>query len=320
MTRSSIIRGPAKVTYRSAEFWSQGDIETNMNLETFEIQTSVHGKVDERMKDVLPTVTLTPTGEWENLGVLFPYMSNQSGAITTIGSEIFTASGGGAGDSTLVIHTLAGTSYTFNAAAITKMPDIILASTKTLLGPVTWGVVRKDDTPWSTADSLVIINEAAGAPSSTTTFDPANILTLPYTCAWQSPLATFQTKEGLIVSFDCGFDPTEVDGTGTMGMTLQNIGVMARMIPVGITEANLMTALKVQGTGAVRGRSLLAVAADFTASPLGAAAGPTVVIKNAAIKQAGYRFGSTVLRIGETGFVAARAFPAGVAAPLFTVV
>lgn len=317
MTRSSIIRGPAVVTYRGANFYSKGDIETNFDLKTFEIETSAHGKVDERMDEVLPVVTLTPTGEWESTAVLFPYMSNQSGAITTIGSEVFTASDGSAGDSTLIIWTLAGVKYTFQAAAITKMPDIILASTKTLLGPVTWTCVRKDNTPWSTANSLVEIDEAAGAPSSTTTFDPAAILTQPYTCAWQSPLATFVTKEGIIVSFDCGFDPTTIDGTGTMGMTLRNVGVMARCMPVGVTELNGFNALKVQGTGAVRGRSLLAVAADFIVAPVTGST-PTVTVKNAALKQSGFRFGSTVLRHGEYGFVAARAFPSGVASPLFT--
>jgi hypothetical protein len=315
MLRSSIIRGPAKITYRSQTFWTQSDIELNFNLETFEINTSAHGKVDERVKDILPQVSFTPAGEWEALAVLFPYMSNQSGAIVVIGSEIFTASDGSAGDSPLVIHTLGGTTYTFHAAAVTKMPDIILASTKTLFGAVTFTCIRKDDTLWTAANSLFTIDEAAGAPTTTTDFSPSNIITQPYTCTWQSPMASFQTKEGVIVSFDTGFDPVELDSVGQVGMTLKNVGVMARCIPVGITEANGLSALKIQGSGTGRGKSLLAGAADFVATGTGV----VVTVKKAAIKQAGHRFGSTVLRLGEYGWVAARDFPSGVAAPLFSV-
>jgi hypothetical protein len=317
MTRSSIIRGPALITYRGATFWSQGDIDLNFNIETFSVETSALGKVDERDKDVLPQISFTPVGEWESLEVLYPYFSNQDGAILTIGAEIFTAADGTAGDSPLVIHTLAGTTYTFHAAAVTKMPDITLASTKTLLGQVQFTCVRKDNTAWSADNSLVTINAAAGAPASDTEFDPSAIITQPYTCAWQSPLDSFSTSTGVVVAFDTRFDPTEVDGTGTQGMTLADVGVMARCIPVGVTEANMISALGIQGSGATRGRSRNATSHDFTIAPVSGSS-PTVVVKNAALKQAGFKFGNTTLRGGEFGFLATRSFPSGVNGPLFT--
>ena len=308
------------VTFNGATFWAKGDIELNINLETFNIETSAHGKVDERVKDVQPTLSFVPSGEWESLAVLYPYMSNQSGAIVTVGTEIFRTSGGTAGDSPLIIWTLAGTKYTFPAAAVTKMPDLTLASTKTILGQVQFSFVRADGVAWATANSLYTIDEAAGAPPANTLFSPAAIITQPYACTWQSPLASFVTKEGITFNFDCSFDTVEVDGTGGIGKTLENVGVMGRCMPVGVLESDVLTAMVLQSTGAARGRSMsLTSAGAATADFVCTGTGVVAKVLNAGLKQAGFRFGSTILRVGEIGFVGNRSFPSGVASNLFYV-
>lgn len=316
ITRDSIIRGPALVKYGTAgsevSFWTRGDIELNYNLDTFNIDTSMHGKVDERVKEVLPTISFTPVGEWENLAVLFPYLGTINGVDSTfkVGSSVL-----GAADKNLIIHTLAGKIYTFPCAAITKMPDVTLSATKPLLGACTFTAFRKYNTAWTAASSLVTITSGALAD---TTFDPAKVITQPYTCAWTAPMAAFETQEGLTIAFDLGLDPVETDSYGVLDMTIRSLGVMARCVPLGgdVTEASLLSAMKLQDTGNARGRSLLAGGADFIATGV---VDSTVVatVKNAAIKQAGYRFGNTVLRVGEVGFVGNRSFPSGVPSMVF---
>ena len=70
---TSIIGGPAIITYRGATLRSKGDIRMNMELERFAIETSLYGQVDERVREHPLKLSFVPDGEWSNLGVLWPY-------------------------------------------------------------------------------------------------------------------------------------------------------------------------------------------------------------------------------------------------------
>src|SRR4051812_43920324 len=90
-----IIGGPALVKYRGASFYSQGDILLQTQLSTFDIVVDRYAKVDERVADQPIRVSFTPAGEWENLGVLWPYANTLLGDYITPVNQIATVDAAG---------------------------------------------------------------------------------------------------------------------------------------------------------------------------------------------------------------------------------
>ena len=124
MLRSEILRGPAIVQFQSQTFYSQGDIRVDLVNETFPVAVSNFGKVDDRVDKVMHRISFTPDGRFAALSVLLPY------ATATIGSSVFGT------DKPLTIWTVDGKKRVYAAAAVTKMPSLMLASTKTIFGAV----------------------------------------------------------------------------------------------------------------------------------------------------------------------------------------
>jgi hypothetical protein len=155
------------------------------------------------------------------------------------------------------------------------------------------------------------------AAFSDTSFDPASIITQPYTGVWgvSAPWSSITTFDGWQVDFDLSLNPITTDGDGIVDMTFASLAVTAKCRPIGITETQLITALGLQGGGNARGRSLQTGSSDLVISNTGV----TVTVKSAQLKSGPMAFGSGTPRIGELTWVATRKFAAGVASPLFTV-
>lgn len=302
--RSTILRGPAIITYNGATFYSKGDITVELGLETFAVDTAAFGKVDERVTDRITKVRFTPDGQFEGLGVLWPYGS------AAIGSSIF-----GATDVPLVIQTIAdGKAITFNAAALTKMPDLELGATKTMLGEVEFTCLGTNNEAWTATSNLVSIAANAFADTS---FSVAAILTQAYTGAWggASPWSAITTSDGWKVGFSLGLTSVTTDADGMVDMTLESLEVTASCTPLGITEANLVAALKLQGSGATRGRSLASGSSDLVLTGTGA----VITLKGAQLKTGPMQFGRGALRVGELNWIATKTFSSGAPLPLFSV-
>jgi hypothetical protein len=310
IARTSILRGPCKVTFNGATFFAKDGVTLELGLETFELPVDAHGIVDERVLERVTKVRFTPSGEWENLTVLWPHGS------TLIGTSMFTGS-----DLPLVIQTIGAvaastTTLTFKAAAVTKMPQIILKSSSTMIGEVEFTCIGADNQAWTTADNLFAVSTAA---YSDTTFDPSVIKTEPYTLAWgSSPWNSFSSLDGVVVDFNMSTSPVTTDAEGIVDMMFTNLQVTATLTPVGITEAQIKTAMRLDGASNVRGRSLNANSADLVCTGVITTAN-IITIKNAQMKAAPMVWNSTVPRIGAVQFVATRGFSAGVRAALFTV-
>jgi len=308
MDRTTIIAGPAIVTYNAQTFYTAGDITAKPTIKRFDISNSMHGKVDERLDTVLWEISFTPVGAWAAgpIAVLWPYQT-----------PVIYSSMLGATDKDLVIKTLAGRSLTFNAACVTAMPDLILSAVKTPIGEITFTAIGANNTEMS--DSAKYLIDAAAAFADTS-FDPAAIKTVPYSAAWgsTSPWDDIATEEGWTVSFDLGMEEIVTDSYGISDLRLTSVDAMAKCKPLGVTEAEIMTLLDIQGTGVQRGRSFLDNANDLVID--GGTNNPLVTIKSASPVEAGYVFGGgSALRHDELAFVAQRAFAVGVAGALFTV-
>lgn len=307
IARTSILRGPAIVTYDSQSFYSKSDILLELGVETFDIDASAFGKVDERVIERVARVRFTPAGEWEALAVLWPY------GATTIGASVFTGT-----DKPLVIQTLDGTRLTFNAAAVTRMPSLRLSARETMIGEVEFTALGKDNEAWTVSNNLVATSSAA---FSDTNFSIPAILTQPYTAVWDtgvgSPWNPFQTFDGFTVNFDLSLSPLTTDADGVVDMMFSRLGVSVQCQPLGITEAQMITALRLQGAGNARGRSLSANSHDLVLT--GAVTSTAVItINSAQMKMGGAGFGPTTPRIAPVTFVATREFSTGTPVALFT--
>lgn len=80
---ATIIGGPCLITYRGGTFRSKGDVTAHLELETFPIETSLYGQVDERVREEPTRISFVPDGEWSNLSVLWPYASTPFGTFIT---------------------------------------------------------------------------------------------------------------------------------------------------------------------------------------------------------------------------------------------
>lgn len=305
--RSSIVLGPGIVTFDSQVFYSKDDIIATPMIDTFDVMTSMFGKVDERLDNIQWEVTFTPAGQWTagHIGVLWPYSN------PVVGASIY-----GATDKDLVINGLNGQKMTLKAAAVTQMPSIRLSAKETAIGQVTFIAIGTKNTAWTdTAKRSAVAAEAF----SDTSFAPTAIKTVPYTSTWGvSPWDTFETEDGWTIDFELDLQEISTDSEGIVDRRIGNAsGVIARCVPVGKSESQLETLLKLQGTGITRGVSLGGNKNDLVIT--GGSTNPKITINQAAPKAGPLRWGSTVVRGGEVAFVAVAEFATGARAALFTV-
>ena len=164
-TRTTIVRGPAKVVFDSATFYSKGGINITMTNTTFDKESDAYGMLGKSKTDFQVVIEFEPVGEIEALAVLFPYGS------TAMGASIY-----GGTDKPLVI-TAADATYTINNAAVTQMPSIRCSANNTAFGTVQFtGLLELAGDPSALADYYAV----AGGASIGAAFDPAKIITAPY--------------------------------------------------------------------------------------------------------------------------------------------
>lgn len=294
--RTTIVRGPCKITYDSQTFYSKGGVTLSMTNSTFDKETDAYGIVGKAKSDFQVVVEFEPVGEIEALTVLFPYGS------TTIGASIY-----GSTDKPLVI-TAADATYTIRNAAVTQMPSIRCTANNTAFGSVQFtGLLDIGGNPNLLADYYSV---GAGA-SIGATFDPSKLVTAPYTATLGGSL-TFYSEAGFEVSFDLGLNPIMVDGIGTVDMSLQNLGCNISCIPTGIAENSFDTYFGSLDAG----EDLANVTLDISTTTSGGLNFDCAAVQILDIQK---RFSPTENRLGQLNMSARRTFSVGVPAALFTV-
>lgn len=208
----------------------------------------------------------------------------------------------------LVIVGNDGTRATFHNAAVSKMPTLSLKSTETLWGDVEFECFPKNGVAWVTANSLYTIDAASFSDSG---FDPADIITQPYSGAWgSSPWDAFFTKAGWVIDNTLSLEAIEDDASGVISRRIASIGFTAKAQPEGPDLAAMLAALTLQGAGSVRGRSLSGENLDITGT------GVFVRLYAAALTGGPAQWSSKNDRIGELTWAANRTFTGGAANPL----
>ena len=296
-TRTTIVRGPAKIAFDSATFYSKGGVSLTMTNSTFDKESDAYGVLGKSKTDFQVLVEFEPVGEIESLTVLFPYGS------TAIGASIY-----GATDKPLVI-TAADATYTIRNAAITQMPSIRCSANNTAFGPVQFtGILDLGGDPSSLSDYYAV---AAGAAIGTT-FDPSKLVTAPYT-ATLGGSTTFFSEAGFEISFDLGLTPIVVDGIGTVDMSLQNLGCNITCIPVGVAENSFDTFFGSLDAG----EDLASATLDISTATSGGLNFDAAAVQIIDLQK---RFSPTENRLGQLSMSARRTFTTGNPNALFTLV
>lgn len=287
--RSTLYRGPAVVTRGGVTMYSHTDVQIDQVLSLFAIETSQDGHIDDRDENFEYEVSLVPAGVKAYSPQLVPFGSY------AVGDSML-----GAIDTPLTVQTKAGQLYTFGASCLFTPPDIILSAKKTLWGNCMFKCVRKNNTAWATANSILALTSNAFSGS----FDPATVITERYSAAWggASPWSAFGTQDGWVIKQALSLDPVPTDGDGYADYTFDRLIVTAKAIPLGAAESDMVALLGIQGTGAGVGRSRQSVANDLVIS----SASVTVTLNKAAPVKNGFMFGAKVLRQAPVQWMATR--------------
>jgi hypothetical protein len=167
-------RGPALVVFNGGSFFSKEDIVVDLSKETKDLPSSAFGSLAKINMGVKATTKFTPVGEFEHLGVLWPYAS------TPPGTSIF-----GNADLPLLIQPLDTTQkqVRFWAAGVSKMPDLNFTATDSLIGEVNFKMIGKNNVAVDDAARLFQFEDnAIGALP----YDPAALIVQPYLITWLS--------------------------------------------------------------------------------------------------------------------------------------
>lgn len=292
--RTTIVRGPCKITYDGATFYSKGGVTFTATNSSFDKDTDAYGPVGKIKTDFQVVVEFEPVGEIEALTTLFPYASTAMGASLC-----------GATDKPLVIVSASAT-YTVLNAIVTQMPSLRLSATATAFGSVQFtGLLKKAGDPTVIADYYTL---GTGA-SIGVAFDPAKIICGPYYCDF--PGAETYSEAGFELSFDLSMNPVIVDGFGTVDMSLTSLGANLSFIPTGISEGEFEGLLE----GVEFGSSLSTFDCQIRTDTVGGLdfsfIGQLIDVQN--------RFSPTDNRIGTINIAAVREINTGAPEALFTI-
>jgi len=303
LNRTTILAGPALVQYAGSSFWSKGDITLTPTIKTFDIATAAFGKVDKRRSNFTLDISFEPSGAFTGTlaSVLWPY------AATPIGSSIV-----GGTDKPLTIWTRDGKKLVVYNAVLSAMPPLSVSVGKTMIGTVKFtGILANNTDP---ANAAAYYSLTSVAYPGDTGFAVSDIKTFAVTAAWgaSSPWSSFLADGGWDISFSQQNKEMEVDGLGTVDITLSDLTVTAKATPIGPAEADILAAL---APNVSLGNSIAAAANPLNIS----ATGFYARIYNAAIDASALMYGADKKRLGPTTWVATRTVTAGLADPLFYV-
>lgn len=293
------------MTFGGQVLYSKADVKITHQMDTIPVQTSRFGKVDERVDKVMDMVDFEPDGRFiaAQLPYLFPYASK------VIGASVFGS------DATLTINSVDGQQRVYKAAAVLKMPSLRFGRKLTMMGPMQFGCLYAEASAPETANSLY--TDSAVSYPGDTGYDATAILTQVYSLAWgaSSPWDDFKSVNGVTVDFKLDAKPEETESHGIFDYIFQNLEVAAKLEPDGITPAQVLAAMKIQGTGANLGRSLAAQAEDLVITGTGV----YFKLSKAAIVPFAEHFSSQRRRTGEVEFRATRTVTTGTLDPLFVI-
>jgi hypothetical protein len=299
-TRASLSRGPAFLTWNGGTLFPVDNVIPKHGPEFDPVKSSLTGQIDKAKKNLVIKHSLKVFGLWDTttLGVLFPsWLMNP-----VPGTSVF-----GTTDLPLVYQARNGDKITYANTQITKLVNLHLGVEKETFEAELelTSLIANGANP---EDTAAYFTRATGTYSAPAALVLTNFLKARWTAAFGlvSGLASFVGQKGFDVSWTADLKAVEVEGWGTVDMTVGEGGMIAqcKTIPIGPTGAQIDTA---QAVTAAQGTLLSAGSATLTLT----GGTHSVVLNGAAILESATQFGIEPLRVGEIVFETTRALTAG---------
>lgn len=284
--RTSIIAGPARITFRGQTLFSPGDVIVSARVRAFMVASG--NRPPQRREDqVNVEITFTPGGAWLPMRALLQPLAN-----LVIGQDIVGAAGTPA-----VIDSADGWTYTYAYAALTSPPPVTFSAGAPLFGTMVLTAFGARRVAPTAAGRRVGVT-ATAYPADSDGHDFAAVVRQTYTLSWGSDPAwsNLTSADGISLAFHLSLTPRQNDAAGTIGLRLDDLAVTAHARPLGVPDAAVLAALKIQGPGAGRGRVL---GGRGVPDLVVAGVGVRARLHSAGLDAGGSQFGATLHRVGE---------------------
>lgn len=301
--RATLVKGPATIEYKGVTLVTTDDFEVRPVIVLDKTASSFFGRLDDTVSTILWELSFAPLGV-ATLGMFqmlwAPVLNYRRGR------SIF-----GMTDSDIVIHSIDGMQLTLAAGGISAVPDVTLAAVGSLFDRCTMQAVGAAGLGWDAAAKRHVLAAVAHAGHP---LDRAQVLKLPYRCTWgAAPFDAFDTRAGMRISAQLSFLQDDISNNGGIeDRCLDEVTVSVRGEPVGVTAADVLSRMSLQGTGVRRGQPLSQLATTAALVIDGEAEGtPKFTVPACALEAGALRFGG-VNRVGELTWRSAPGYAEGV--------
>ena len=319
MSAETLYAGPAKVYRSTTAFFPEGengDVKMEVEQEKLAVASAMHGHLRYQQGDATLKITLKPFDNWGLLSALFPPALGASvgatAGVLAIGTKLM-------GNGVTNVPTsvwVPGDARLYVAACtcITKPPTMHLGVGAALYDSMEIMGMGDPAKLLGAAGFLYTITESTGT-------DPGGAMTMTdfiresWTAVWTGTgfTANVEAEDEFTLVPEVKVQAYKV-GKLTRLVKLVSVRYMVKGRLVGPTHTNIDAAIGIHN-GRLLGSSFGASGTDLV---LTSRSGKVITLKNADAVGVGFEFGGTKLGTGETGFVNATTFTAGVADPLIT--
>jgi hypothetical protein len=309
MAQPTIIVGPAVIGIpnggETLYIYTEGNITERLVRETSPKTMSMVGEWDRTLVSQMVTLEFTPTGVLANAASIFPYSPSQ------IGTNILSA------DSSVIIWTKAGKVRTYGRGCITKMPDIACAVDKDWIqGTMQITCLHGLTKVLTDTDAWVAVTSDAFDDAS---FDETKVKRGAYTGAWGAIATGIVSETGFVFSPSVNIAMKKADGWGNVGIILTGLGLTCKFIPVGWSEENFDTYLRLQDSTAIVPGMSIGTGTGTNLVVTSAATGLTITGNHMGPAEGGQQYGLDAMRGGEVSFVSRMKWTTGAVQPLLTI-
>lgn len=309
MALPTVIQGPAWVIWNSFTFYTEGAVTVSYRRDNWTPKSAQYGSLGPRMRAMRTTVGFKPAGEIKaGLAKYFPYGPSTIETVTkvsSIGSSIFNGA--------LQVVPLNGSNMiTFPKAGMTRSPRLTLKPSATALGDIEFTTIG--DPSVAPTNPAFWQTLASGSPDPKT-FDPTKVISPVYTFTWDA-LSAVDCEDGIEIDIAVHTKDMMSGNYGLVDIIVEDVEASATMVPIGVDEAAISTALKLQGSDALLpGANLGITGKDLTIAASGIF---TAVLKQAGPTGGEFRYDIGTFRQGAMQFATRKTFTAGVPDPIFT--
>jgi hypothetical protein len=302
-----LIHGPAIVKRGTTFFYFADGLKEAITTKTGQSKSDLHGTVEDFHISRKAVISGKLTGMIRSLADLFPY------SVADIGGSIF-----GNVAVPLEIYSRSGTRIAYARSALTKSPTLNLSATGDIWDDaIEFTCLNKAGELATVADTWKSISSVA-LPAGD--FDETKIRRYRYTAAYgAAPFNAMTAQAGFKISAMCATEEIPDDNFGIGDIALTDLTASCRFTPSNLTETQIDTLLKLQGTGALLpGEAVAKGNVDLVISGSDASGGFTATLSRAGFTNAELSYAAGKLRAGEVAAVARRTFTGGAANTLWT--